>query len=191
MVLHHHHQGRLTETPFDRTPFDQMPFDRKYIWPNRRLTEGCLTESSFYRKNSLGRKQNLSKGRLTENILKKVIWPKILLEKLVKWPKWHMIESPFSRKLFRKMVIWPKVHMTGCFFRKMVIWPKGLLIKNSCDRMLFFGKWSFDRKSFSQKVKQHWFIIRIGKAFLIFETADQNRVWLPRCLRRRVPQMKI
>jgi hypothetical protein len=49
-------------------PFDRMLFDRKYIWPNRRLTEGRLTESSFNRKKSFGQKQNLSKGRLTENI---------------------------------------------------------------------------------------------------------------------------
>jgi hypothetical protein len=61
-------KGHLIETPFDRTQFDRMPFDLKYIWPNRRLTESRLTESSFYRKKSFGRKQNLSKGRLTENI---------------------------------------------------------------------------------------------------------------------------
>jgi hypothetical protein len=47
-----------------------MPFGRKYICPNRRLTEGRLTESSFNRKMSFGRKQNVSKGRLTENIWK-------------------------------------------------------------------------------------------------------------------------
>jgi hypothetical protein len=38
-----------------------------------RLTEGRLTESLFYRKKSFGRKLNLSKGRLTENIWKMVI----------------------------------------------------------------------------------------------------------------------
>jgi hypothetical protein len=55
----------LTEKPFARTPFARMPFDRKNIWPNRRLTKGRLTESSFYRIKSFGRKQNFSKGRLT------------------------------------------------------------------------------------------------------------------------------
>jgi hypothetical protein len=43
-------KGHLTETPFDRTTFGRMPFDRKFIRPNRRLTERRLTESSFYRK---------------------------------------------------------------------------------------------------------------------------------------------
>jgi hypothetical protein len=50
-----------------------MPFDRKYIWPNRRSTGGRLTESSFYRKKSFGRKPNLSKGGLTENVWKMVM----------------------------------------------------------------------------------------------------------------------
>jgi hypothetical protein len=45
-----------------------MPFDRKY-----RSTEGRLIESSFYRKKPFGRKQNLSKDRLAENICKMVI----------------------------------------------------------------------------------------------------------------------
>jgi hypothetical protein len=53
-------------------------FDRKAILPKHYLnehclTEGCLTESEFYRKKSFDRKQNLSKGRLTENIWKMVI----------------------------------------------------------------------------------------------------------------------
>jgi hypothetical protein len=47
-----------------------MPFDREFFRPNRRLTEGRLTDSTFYRKKAFGRKQNLSKGRLTENIWK-------------------------------------------------------------------------------------------------------------------------
>jgi hypothetical protein len=102
-------KGHLTETPFDRTPFDRMPFYQKFIWPNRRLTECRLTESSFYRKKSFGRKQNLSKSR----------WPKILFEKLVEWPKWNLTGSWFERP---------------------------------------------------------WFIIKIGKAILIFESAsDQKR----------------
>jgi hypothetical protein len=41
------------------------------------------------------------------------------------WPKVHLSESSFDRKLFLKMIIWPKVHLTESFFRKMVIWPKG------------------------------------------------------------------
>jgi hypothetical protein len=61
----------LTETPFDRTPFDrnrltESTFDRIAIF-------GRLTESSFYRKKSFDRKQNLLKGRLAENIWKMVI----------------------------------------------------------------------------------------------------------------------
>jgi hypothetical protein len=51
------HHFFLTERPFDRTPFDRMPFDRKFIEP----------------KKSFGRKQNISKGLLTENIWKMVI----------------------------------------------------------------------------------------------------------------------
>jgi hypothetical protein len=70
-------KGHLTETPFDRTPFDRIPFDRKNIWPNRRLIESHLNKCSFYRKKSFGQKQNLSKGRLTENIWKMFIWPEI------------------------------------------------------------------------------------------------------------------
>jgi hypothetical protein len=74
-------KGHLTETPFDRTPFD-----RKFI----------------YRNKSFGHKQNLSRGRLTENIWKRVISPKIKFEKLVKWPKWHLTENSFDRKLSSK-----------------------------------------------------------------------------------------
>jgi hypothetical protein len=57
-------QDHFTEKSFDRIMFYRMSFDRKYIWPIRRLTKGRLTESSFYRKKSFGRKQ-------------KVVWPKI------------------------------------------------------------------------------------------------------------------
>jgi hypothetical protein len=89
----------------------------------------------------------------------------------------NLTESSYDRKLFPKnchltersinrTVIWPKVHLNECFFSK-----NGHLTE--C---------SFYRKSFWLKVKQPWLIIRIGKAFLIFESAsDQNRVWLPRC----------
>jgi hypothetical protein len=164
-------------TTFDRTTFDRTTFDRKVSWPNAIWPKAIwpkvhLTESPFNRmpfdrklilpKKAFGRKQNWSKGRLTESIWKMVFgkWSKIKFEKLVKWPKWHLTESSCDRKLFRKMVIWPNI--------------------------VFFEKRSFDRKSFWQKVKQPWFIIWIGKAILIFESAfDQNRVWLPGCLRRR------
>jgi hypothetical protein len=92
---------------------------------------------------------------------RKFIWPKAFLE------KWS-----FDRK-----VIWPKVCLTESFFRKIAITP--IVYLTEC----FFSK--NVRKSFWQKVKQSWFIIRIGKAFLIFESAsNQNRAWLPRCLRR-------
>jgi hypothetical protein len=102
-----------------------------------------------------------------------------------------MIESLFDRKLFSK-----NGHLTKrSLLDRKFIWPqafyekwslKGHLNESPLNRMLFFEKWSLDRKSFWQKVKQHWFIIRIGKTFLIFETAfNQNSVWLPRCLRRR------
>jgi hypothetical protein len=69
-------RGHLTETPFDafdRMPFNRMPFDRKFIWPNRRLTERCLTESSFYRKKSTKfikrsfDRSYMENGHLTEN----------------------------------------------------------------------------------------------------------------------------
>jgi hypothetical protein len=91
------HRFFFTKTPFDRTPFDRMPSNRKFIRPNRRLTEGRLTESSFYRKKSFDRNKIYQKvvgpkiygnGRLTENLT----W------KLVNWPKWQMI---IFRKSFR------------------------------------------------------------------------------------------
>jgi hypothetical protein len=122
---------------------------------------------------------------------KKVIWPNA---KLIKrsfyrkylensyltenqiWKTNQMTEMTFDRKF-----IWPKSFSERWLFGRKVIWPKVHLTES-----FFFEKWLFDRKSFWQRVKQPWFIIRIGKAILIFVSAsDHNRVWLPRCLRRR------
>jgi hypothetical protein len=123
-------KGHLTETSFDRTPFGRMPFDRKFIRPDRRLTERRLTECSFYRKKSFGREKKLSQGRFTDFFWKVVIWPK--LEKLVKWPKWHITESSFDRKLIPN---------------------NGHLIESSNDRKLFnHQKWLLDQKVIWPKV---------------------------------------
>jgi hypothetical protein len=67
-----------------------------------------LTESTFEKKR-----------HLAEKILLKVVWPKI-----------HLTESSFDRKLFLKMIIWPKSHLT----------------EDSFERKLFSKKWSLDRK---------------------------------------------
>jgi hypothetical protein len=156
-VLNH-----FTKKSFHRKFLTERPFDRNTIWPN-------------------------------------TVWPNAI------WPKVHLTESPFNRRPFDrkfilpKKVIWPKilekrvrndiwskVHLTkSFFFRKMVIWPKSHLTE-SWKRMLFFEKWSFARNFSWQNIKQPWFIIKIGKAILIVESAnDQNRVGLPRCLRHR------
>jgi hypothetical protein len=69
-------------------------------------------------------------------------------------------ESSFNWKLFfekwsfDRKFIWPKAFSEKWTFDRKVIWPNAI-----------FEKWSFDRKSFWQKVKQPWFIIRIGKLF--------------------------
>jgi hypothetical protein len=109
----------LTETPFDRTPFDRSPFDRKAIWPKHHLTE----RRSFYGNKSFGRKQNLSKGRLTENIWKRVFDRKSNLKTS------QMTENSFDRK-----VIWPKVHLTESFFEK-----NSHLTERSFDRIFFLN----------------------------------------------------
>jgi hypothetical protein len=126
-------KGFLTETPFDRAPFDRMPSDRKFIWPNRRLTH--LTESSFYRKKSFSRKKNLSKGHLTENIWKMVIWP----INYVTWKTSQMTEITNDRKF-----IWPKAfskngHLTEksfdqkfiCKSKKQILTQQPFLVKAS------------------------------------------------------------
>jgi hypothetical protein len=82
--------GHLTETPFDRTPFDQMPFDRKFIRPNRRLTERRLTDDQFFKKIIIW--PNLIS---TKNI----IWPKKNAHKVV-WPLIHLTESFFWKWSF-------------------------------------------------------------------------------------------
>jgi hypothetical protein len=53
--------------------FDRKAIRLKHHLTEYRLTECHLTESTFDRKKSFGRKQNLPKGRLTENIWKMVI----------------------------------------------------------------------------------------------------------------------
>jgi hypothetical protein len=62
----------FTEIPFDRTPFDQkLIFPKKIIWPKY-----IFTESSFHR-----------------NIWKRVILPKLKIEKWGIWPKLHLTEN--------------------------------------------------------------------------------------------------
>jgi hypothetical protein len=59
-------------------------------------------ESSFSRIKSFGRKQNLSKGRLTEKFGKWSFDRKSYLKNL---KNGHLTESSFARFFFRKMVI--------------------------------------------------------------------------------------
>jgi hypothetical protein len=127
MVLDHFTEnfwpkGHLTVTPFDRTLFERMPFDRKFIRPNRRLTERRLTESSFYRK--VMWPIFLLKMVIWPNLLstKNVIWPKKIAHKVV-WPKIHLTESSFDQKLFLKMIMTECFFLKNCRFRKIIIWP--------------------------------------------------------------------
>jgi hypothetical protein len=106
-----------TEKSFHRKFMTERPFDRN--------TVGRLTESSFYRRKSFGRKQNWSKGRLAKKYLEN--------GHLTENPTWktsQMTESSFDCKLFSK-----NGHLTEGSFDQKFIWPKA-----------FSKKWSFDRK---------------------------------------------
>jgi hypothetical protein len=93
----------FTEKSFLLKFLTGRPFDRNTIWPNTVWPNAIwpkvhLTEKSF------GRKQNLSKGRLTENIWKIVIWPKVQMTesffRKIIWPKGHLTESSLERMFF-------------------------------------------------------------------------------------------
>jgi hypothetical protein len=178
----------FTEKSFDRKFLTERPFDRNSIWPNNVWPNAIwpkvhLTESPFYRmpfdrkfilpkkvispktkfiKKSFDRKY-LENGHLTENLT---------------WKTSQMTEMTYDRKFiyesfFRKMVICSKGHLTKSSYDRKLFPKNGHLTESSFDQkfiwpIIFFEKWSFDGQSFWQKVKQPWFIIRIGKAFLIF-----------------------
>jgi hypothetical protein len=61
-------------TPFDRTPIAQIPFDQKYVWLNCRLTEGCLTVNSFYRKKVICPKTKFIKYLENDHLTENLIW---------------------------------------------------------------------------------------------------------------------
>jgi hypothetical protein len=90
MVLDHFTEKSFTEIFWPKghsteTPFDWMPFDRKFIRPNCRLTEGHLTEGSFYRR----------------VIYRKVLWPIFIR-------KWSFDRIYFRHKKIAHKVVWPK-----------------------------------------------------------------------------------
>jgi hypothetical protein len=127
MVLDH-----FTEKSFHRKFLTERPFDRKFILPNCRLSERCLTESLFYRK---------------------VIWPIFISE------NGHLTESTFDKKchLTEKKLgissfisfIWPKAfsennHLTERSSDRKFVWPKAIFEKWSFDQIFYF-KWSFSK----------------------------------------------
>jgi hypothetical protein len=107
----------LTESPFNRTPFDRNT-NRKFFWPNPRLTERRLIESSFYR-NVIWPICFSKNGHFTESTFdkKKTFDRKKTCRKFI-WPKAFFEKWSFDRFFFQY------VHLTESFFRNMFIWPK-------------------------------------------------------------------